>query len=491
MTGREWGALFLLWLTACAGAPRVAAPDNDPYEAELDAIRYELRVLIASTVDTEPVELDVKEFQEFLRRHAREVHPSEQPRETARWLLEEELQTDLLAEVEYERVMRMVPLEEDSPLSAASNAELLARYHHLCAARYQGGDCLGLAADGPVLDRDDRRTLALAIAFGGVLKETRHSLREMVSPQAVLSLLIGTAMLYLALWLVPEPVTKGVAALLTIGLIAWLGAKTVWELMEGWAQLVQEADRATTFEQLQEAGERYSKVMGENAARVLMMLITAALGGGAARFSQKLPKLPGFQRASAQAEAQGVSLATAGEVEAVAAPSQGTFTLMVRSPGSPAAAAAEARAGIVTIIRHHWGNRQIFFNGQRWHVPKHKSVKDIPANDPVGDQLQAAAKEVASQWHPGKLRQRERAAITKARAQGEHWKANLLESEARGRFVHHEVKRQFKHLQWNHKGVDVVDLKTGYKYELLTRSPSNMERHGRRMAEEMFRMIGF
>jgi hypothetical protein len=491
MRGREWGALFLVWLTACAGAPRRVVAETDPYEAELDAIRYEVRVLTAGAVETEPVELDAEDFRKAMQVEARAVHGFERHRETARWLMEGEFQADLLAEVESGRVVRMVPQEDDSPLSAASNAEMLARYQRLCAEQYDEGDCLGLNADGPVLDRDDRRILALAFALGGVLQDTRNSLQQRVSPQAVLAMLIGAVMLYFTLWLLPEPVTKGVAALISIGLIAWLGAQTLWELMDGWARLVREADRATTFEELEEAGGQFSKVMGENTARVVMLVVTAAVGGGVARFSQKLPKLPGYERAAAQAEAQGVRLAKVGGVEAVAAPSEGTFTLMVRSPDSGATAAAEARAGVITIIRHQSGNRQVLINGQRWHVPAHKSVKDIPARDPVGDQLQAAAKEVARQWHPGHMSRPERNAIETARAKGEHWKANLLESEARGRFVHREVAKQFENLRWNPRGVDAVDPMTGYRYELLTRTASNLERHGSRMAEELFRMVGF
>ncbi len=468
----------------------MAPQSADPYEAQLSALRYELRVLTAGAVQTEPVEVDAEDFQEKLRELIHEVPPSGHPRETARWLLEEALQADLLAEVERGRVVRLVPLEEDSPLATASNAALVARYQRLCAQLYGGGDCLGLLADGANLDRADRRTLALAIAFGSVLQETKHSLQQMVSPQAVLSLLVGTAMLYFMLWVVPEPVTKGVAALMTLAFIAWLGVDTVWSLMKGWAQLVHEADRATTFEQVEEAGRTFSKVLGENTARVVVLVVTVALGGGVARFSQKLPKLPGFNRAAAQAEAQGVSLSSAAELEAVAAPAEGTLTLMVRSPGSRAAA-AEARAGVTTIIRHQGGNRQVFINGQRWHVPSNKSLKDIPTRDPVGDQLQAAASEVAQQWQPRFMTGPEKNAVARARAQGEHWKANLLEREARGRYVHERVARQFENLKWNPRGVDAIDATTGYRYELLTRTDSNMARHGRRMAEELFRMIGF
>ncbi len=482
-------ALALALLTACASTPRVAPRSSEPYEAELRALRYDLHVLTAGAVDTEPVQVSSKDFLVGMRRLAAEVHPSGQPRETARWLLEEALEADVLAEVEHGRVLRLLPTEDDSPLSTSSNAALLTHYQRLCERQYGGGDCLGLLADGPNLDREDRRTLALAIAFGSVLEETGRSLQHMVSPQAVLSLLLGTAMLYLMLWLVPEPLTKGVAAIMTLVFIAWLGVDTVLSLMKGWAQLVHAADRASSFEQLEEAGLKFSKVMGENAARVVMLVVTAALGGGAARFSHKLPKLPGFQRAAAQAEAQGVRLSSAADVAEVAAPAEGTFTLMVRSPGT--AAAAEARATAITLIRHRGGNTQVFFLGQRWHVPKGKSFRDIPRRDPVGDQLQTVTKEVAQQWHSGRMNINERNAFRKASASGEHWKANLLEREARGRYVHREVSRRFKNLEWNPKGVDAVDPKTGYRYELLTRTESNMERHGRRMAGELFRMIGF
>jgi len=491
MAGRQWSALWLVGLMACAGTPRGFATPTDPDEMERAALRYELRVLTAGAVDTEPVEVDAENFLEHMRALAPAVRPAGWSRDSARWLLEQTLEADLFAETEGEHVLRMVPLGDDSPLAMASNAQWMARYQRLCAQQYGGGDCFGLLADGPLLDKEDRRTLALASAFGSVLQETKLSLQHMVSPQAVLSLLVGTVVLYFMLWVVPEPLTKGVAALISIGLLAWLGAQTVWELMDGWARLVHEADRATSFEELEQAGRRFSRVMGENTARVVVLVVTAAVGGGAAKFSQRLPLLPGYSRAAAQAEAQGVRLAAVDEVAEVAATARGTFTLMVRSPGSRAAAAAKARAGVTTLIRHQGGNRQVLFNQQRWHVPANKSTKDIPLRDPVGDELVAAARALRDKWGPDKLTIKELGAIRDAKANGEYWKANLLESEARGRFVHAQLERQFTRLEWKRIGVDAVDPKTGIQYEILTRTESNMARHGRRMAEELFRMIGF
>jgi hypothetical protein len=66
-----------------------------------------------------------------------------------------------------------------------------------------------------------------------------------------------------------------------------------------------------------------------------------------------------------------------------------------------------------------------------------------------------------------------------------------MERMARGKFVENELRRQFKHLSWSRLGVDAVDPATGLKYEILSGTKWNMEMHGRRMAEELFRLITF
>jgi hypothetical protein len=246
---------------------------------------------------------------------------------------------------------------------------------------------------------------------------------------------------------------------------------------------------------LEEASERFSQVMGENTARVLVLLITTALAGGGGQFAAKLPKLPGFSRAVARAEAQGMSLGAAGEVEAVAAAEEQTFTLMVRRPGGRAAAAgeeaAEARAAVTTIIRHRGGNRQVFLDGQRWHLRAGQSLKDIPAKDPVGDALQVAARRTARSWNSSELSPAQAGAIGEARRQSQYLKAHLMERRFRGQWVEQQLRREFTQLRWRTRGVDAVDPATGIRYEVLSGTRSNMELHGRRMAESFFRLITF
>ncbi|WP_164020574.1 hypothetical protein [Pyxidicoccus trucidator] len=377
--------------------------------------------------------------------------------------------------------------------ASQSEAELTREYLRWCVRTQGGGDCLSLLVDGPTVRGDDRYALALAISLGSVLGETKEALKGMVQPSAVLSMLVWTATVYLLLWALPDPLSKGLAAGLTVALLAWLGVDTVWSLMRGWVRLVEEADRATTFEGLSTAGEKFGRVMGENTARVLVLVATAALGGSATKLAQRVPKLPGFTQAAVQAEAQGgVRLATLAEVETVAASSEGTFSVLTRSPGRQAAgASAEAEVAATTVIRHQGGNRQVVINDQRWHVPANKSLKEIPATDPVGDQLQAAAARGAERWRSRGPEGDELAAIEQATSQGKAWLARLLERQSRGRFVERELRKQFPELRWSRTGVDAVDPATGYRYEVLSGTESNLALHGQRMADSLFRMVTF
>ena len=470
-----------------------SAQDGEPDEAQVAAARYDLHVFAPDAGAQKPVRIVQADFQRAMRMLAPEWVPSSQPMEEARLLMQGGLQASLLAEMERGQVVRFTPMDEESPLEASTAAEYRRHYLSMCLQQYGGGDCLGLLADGPTLTKEDVRALALALALKQVLRETAVALRGMVSPQAVVAMVVCTAFVYMTLWLLPEPASKLLAASLTLALLAWLPVHTLWSLMDGWGQLVHEADRATSYEEIEQASERFSQVMGENTARVLVMLITTAIAGGGGKFVQTLPKLPGFARAAAQAEAQGVSLGAAGEVEVAAAAAEQTFTLMVRRPGGRAAAAAEeaAEARSVTIIRHRGGNQQVFINGQRWHLPANKSLRSIPAKDPVGDQLQAAAQRIAARWSPEELSFEQIEAIRRARSVGEHLRARLMERRFRGQWVENKLKALFKELRWSHTGVDAVDPSTGLHYEVLTGTQSNMELHGRRMAEIFFRLITF
>ncbi len=117
----------------------------------------------------------------------------------------------------------------------------------------------------------------------------------------------------------------------------------------GFKRLMDEADRATTFQALREAGERYGKRMGRDAARAFALLALAATGNTAQGLAARVSTLPGSVQAVAQARTQlGLRLAAVGEVRAVSVSAEavtlalapGALAMTAGSPGGPATSAA-------------------------------------------------------------------------------------------------------------------------------------------------------
>jgi hypothetical protein len=183
-----------------------------------------------------------------------------------------------------------------APLSPeAWQSELARSYGRFCERRGTPGDCLTLFEDGPLLQDDDKRSMALALAVGPALEGVDAEVRAMLDPTRVLATVSIALAGYLTLLLTPEPVTKGVAAAFTLLLWGYLGWE-FFDLLRAYGQLHEEAPRASTFTELREVGERFGRVLGPNSVRILVLVGTAAIGETAALVS-KAPKLPGFGQA--------------------------------------------------------------------------------------------------------------------------------------------------------------------------------------------------
>ncbi|WP_157232105.1 GIY-YIG nuclease family protein [Hyalangium minutum] len=237
------------------------------------------------------------------------------------------------------------------PELAPAAAELKRCYLQWCGRTWGEGDCLRLLVDKPELDNDGKYTLAMAIAQRHVLGEMKDAFGEMVNPVAVYASITSAMTVYLLLWTLPEPVSKGLAATMTVALMAYLGVDTVWRLIDGWLVVVREVDRATTFEEIEVAGTKYGKTMGRTAAKAFVMLATVAVGNTAAGMASRLPTLPGAGPAAVLAETQ-LNLryaAAASQVEAVTVSAEGaTLTL---APGAVAMAARGAGSRNNSVYR--------------------------------------------------------------------------------------------------------------------------------------------
>ncbi|WP_456062025.1 SitA5 family polymorphic toxin [Archangium lipolyticum] len=210
--------------------------------------------------------------------------------------------------------------------------DLARSYGLLCERRGTPGDCLTLLDDGPHLQSDDRRAIALALAVGPALEGLDAEVRAMLDPTRVLATVSIAITGYMALLLAPEPVSKGVAAAFTVLLWGYLGFE-FFELIQAYAQLSEDAARASTFAELREAGERFGRVIGPNSVRILVLVGTAAVGETAALVS-KAPKLPGFGQSLRAVEANtGLRLvdATTGIERIIVSVPEGTIRVVLAS----------------------------------------------------------------------------------------------------------------------------------------------------------------
>ncbi|NMO13895.1 hypothetical protein HPC49_23970 [Pyxidicoccus fallax] len=332
--------LFLLvWvvLPGCSGPTRVVRLDTGRGSPTVHVPR--------SDRASEPVVLDEDDVKEAVARLARTLRPSQRPEEAARRLFEVDSRSgSYLFDVRSRRITPLRPGEHLAAELPQAEIELTRAYLRWCERTGRGGDCLGLLKEGPSVTGGARFTLALSLAKGAVLDELWEAVKDMAHPEALMQAALWTAATYALLWTVPEPATKGVAAVLTAALIVYVGVDTFWGLIQGFRQLMAESDQAVTFDALREAGERFGRVMGRNAARAFVMLATAAIGSTGATLGAKLPGLPGAAQVAVRAEAQaGVTYAGVAQVETVAVAADGfTFAL---APGAVAMSSRGTRGG--------------------------------------------------------------------------------------------------------------------------------------------------
>jgi hypothetical protein len=229
-------AVLLVLLAGCRSATHVVRLDTGQGAARVHMPRG----------GQQPVKLGKEQFKAALAKHGPDVKPAAHPLRHARQLMFE-------APWQYEEYLKWTGrhLEPDAPPGQVrpgpqSLDEFTRDYLNWCGRRRPGatpGDCLRLLTEYALLDADGRYTLAMAIALDSVWEETGEALGQMVDREAVLTTVTAAMALYMMLWVLPEPTSKGLAAVLTAGLMAYLGVETLWTLIGGWVVLVEQVNR--------------------------------------------------------------------------------------------------------------------------------------------------------------------------------------------------------------------------------------------------------
>lgn len=238
------------------------------------------------------------------------------------------------------------PEEETRMRARLASWELEPHSETGCSLQGPPEECLSLLKDDfTFLDARARRQLALSFAWDGVWEGVQAAVSEIVNPLALKAMITSAMAAYMLLLVAPEPVTKLVAIALTTYVIAYIGLDSFANLIKGWQRFSQDSERAVAFDELEDAGRAFGKVMGQNGARVLILALTAALGGGTANLATKGPMLPGFARAALAAETNAgfqLSAAMVGGVRSISI-AEGVMTvglapnavaMVARGPGS-------------------------------------------------------------------------------------------------------------------------------------------------------------
>lgn len=235
------------------------------------------------------------------------------------------------------RAFRVVPVVGE-PL-ANGMLEMARRYEAWCEERGQGHDCSGALKDKPYIDAEGRYRIAFDIALRNEWSGFASEMRGMTRFENVKVVLLTAMVIYMATLAIPELTTKFVAAGITMVLTAYLGAQAVWDLVIGWIEMVKEANVATTFAQLVAAGEKYGEKVGAQIARVLVMVVTAAIAeGGLVARVLNLPKASEAAVALSGDSGRELALGEVGQVRGAAV--AGSHVTVVIAPAGEVAQGA-------------------------------------------------------------------------------------------------------------------------------------------------------
>jgi hypothetical protein len=220
--------------------------------------------------------------------------------------------------------------------------------------------------------------LSLRISQQGLLVRASYPSNDM-APQLFYTMIATGLVSWAVLAANPEPVFTKAAAITSAVLLIYLGVETFLELVDASRELKRATDKATTLEELEQAGRRFANRVGPGVSRVVVLAVTVVIShgmtGGAALLASRLSMLPSFSEAAAVGASRvGISLANVGQVSAVAVVGS---TIVISLPATAVAMAAQGMGGgdaASPAVFKSWGSFSGLKNalgpageGKEWH----------------------------------------------------------------------------------------------------------------------------
>ncbi|NMO17726.1 hypothetical protein HPC49_23820 [Pyxidicoccus fallax] len=225
----------------------------------------------------------------------------------------------------------------------------------LCEPGRRGDNCLSLRDVGPGLGEWDRLGVALGLSLEPLKESIARAVEETLAPQLFYTVIATGLITWVVLAANPEPVFTKAAAIVSAVLLIYLGVETFLEVVDASRELKQTTDRATTWIELERAGQRFAYRVGPEVARVFVLAVTVVvshgMAGGAAWLASRLSMLPHFTEAAAVGASRvGLHLGNVGQVSAVAV--EGSTVVI----SLPATAVAMAAQGLRGAAFRSWGS---------------------------------------------------------------------------------------------------------------------------------------
>ncbi|HEX8697519.1 MAG TPA: hypothetical protein VF815_01650 [Myxococcaceae bacterium] len=192
-----------------------------------------------------------------------------------------------------------------------------------CRPGQPRNECVSLLDDVMGLSSTEKLALGLGLSLQPMRESIARALEDTLTPQFFAAAISAGMVSWVLLAANPEPVFTKVAAVVAAVMVLYLGVDAFLVVVKACQELKRTSEGAVTFEEVEEASQRFGAQVGPQLARVFILALTVVISRGTMRgatsLAGRLPLLPRFAEASAVGAAQvGVNLASVGEVTMVA-----------------------------------------------------------------------------------------------------------------------------------------------------------------------------
>ncbi|MGE6763532.1 restriction endonuclease fold toxin 5 domain-containing protein [Corallococcus interemptor] len=215
------------------------------------------------------------------------------------------------------RVVRTVA-KQGAELDRGLGFMLRDRYGRWCRAHEAPGDCLSLLEDGAGFGELDRLTLAVGMSLEPLRASIGAALQDTLDPAFFVSVVSGAIASWVVMAAAPEPLFTKAAAVIAAVFLAYVGVQSFLAVVRACGVLKDATDRATTFQELEEAADAFAQALGPEVARVFVLAVTMLVSHGVtAGLSSALAVMPRFPDTMSLSPAQVLDVSAVGVVSGV------------------------------------------------------------------------------------------------------------------------------------------------------------------------------